>query len=99
MKITNKLRLAISDAITNATMEAYDYHCSEVKDNPPDTWDEDTRRRWDLIGDVEARISKAVKQVVEPPSAKAPKKRLSESSLRHPKETEGWINVIRNQTR
>ncbi len=64
MKVTAKLRRAIKSAITEGMCKAIDLHCPEVDDNPPDTWDEDTRRRFDVITDVEAQISLAVDKVL-----------------------------------
>lgn len=66
MKTTLKLRNAIRRAISEGMCEAIDYHCPEIKDNPPDTWDEDTRRRFDLITDVEARIAAHVDVTLNP---------------------------------
>lgn len=57
MKTTLKLRKAIRRAISQGMCEAIDRICPEIKDNPPDTWDEDTRRRFDLITEVETCIA------------------------------------------
>lgn len=74
MKVTNKLRKAIQEAILAGMCEMIDRHCPEIKNNPPDTWDEDTRRRFDLITDVEAAMSKAVNKVLDSTSVKRSKK-------------------------
>ncbi len=65
MKHTLKLRRAIEDAMISGMCDAINRHCPEIDGNPPDTWDDDTRRRFDLITDVEMSISLAVKKALD----------------------------------
>lgn len=57
MKITKKLRNHILNAVAEIALEKLSEHCPEVKDDtPPEMWDADTRRKFDLITEVTTAI-------------------------------------------
>lgn len=64
MKISNKLRNKILNGISAATMAALDHYCDFHKEGPPDTWTDEQKRLFDLINDMEHRISRKVDGVM-----------------------------------
>lgn len=64
MKVTLKFRRQLREAIVSEMCALIDIHCPEVQDNPPEVWDDDTRRRFDLITEVEGAMTKAIDKVL-----------------------------------
>jgi hypothetical protein len=63
-KISNKSRKEILDAISAGCFDAIEEHIPEWKDGTPETWHEETKEKFDLIGDVEHKINKKLDTVL-----------------------------------
>lgn len=66
MKTTAKFRRALKSAISSGMCRAIDEICPEIGDNPPETWDEDTRKRFDMVTEIERCISREIDKVLNP---------------------------------
>lgn len=64
MKTSKKLRNQILNAISAGTMSCLDEYCPFHKDGPPETWNDDEKKLWDQINEVERRAVEAVRHVL-----------------------------------
>lgn len=60
VKVSNKLRRALLNAVSEATMSMMDEYAPRHLEGPPEIWDEDTKRIFDLLGEFESRATRLV---------------------------------------
>jgi len=65
MRTSLKFRRQILDAISAGTMSMLDEFFPFHKDSPPECWNNDEKKLWDLINEQEHRIVTEVNKVVE----------------------------------
>lgn len=60
MKISNKLRKQLEDAVGEAAKSVLNQHCPAHLDGPPEIWPDHEKDLWDLITETEYRVTKNV---------------------------------------
>lgn len=59
--VSKKLRRKILNALSAGTMVVLDRHCELQKQgNPPEMWDDEEKRLWDIINEVEHEAAKRI---------------------------------------
>lgn len=64
MAISGKKRRQVLNAISGATLEVLDAVAPEWKDGTPETWDRETKEKFDLITEMEVKVCRAVERVL-----------------------------------
>lgn len=64
MAISGKKRRQVLNAISGAALEVLDTVAPEWKDGAPETWERHTREKFDLITEVEVKVSRAVERML-----------------------------------
>lgn len=65
MKISKKLRKKISSAATDSFTEVVtELFGDEIKSNP-ETWDCDTKEKWDLLTELLHKIEEKIEEVIK----------------------------------
>jgi hypothetical protein len=56
LKVSNKLRKALLNAVSKGILASLDAEVPECRDGPPEKWNEDAKARWDVISRTEFKI-------------------------------------------
>lgn len=64
MAISGKKRRQILNAISVATLEVLDAAAPEWTEGTPETWSKDTKAKFDLVSELEVKVSRAVERVL-----------------------------------
>ena len=66
MKISKKKRCEISEAINDAYIEVLnEFFPDDEMEVPPDMWDDETKRKFDMLAILEANVQRKVKAVLD----------------------------------
>lgn len=64
MAISGKKRRQVLNAVSVATLEVLDAVAPMWKEGTPETWDKETKEKFDLVSEVEVKVSRAVERAL-----------------------------------